>query len=839
MLNADVLHTLSSSAELEIIDSITFAARPAVYAPLPESLHPVLQQRLPEQYPQGLYQHQALAIECGIQDQNVCLATPTASGKTLTFTSITIDRLLTSPGCSAIALYPAKALLHDQLNKWQQALAHTGLRVGVIDGGVPVPERQALLENADILLMTPDVLHAWMMSKLNQPFVQKFLSTLRLVILDEAHCYDGIFGTNMAYLLRRLQAASGVKQFLASSATIGDPQGFLRLLTGLDFTLITHEQDGAAVPEKHLQLGRLSQRRISIFLKTLLAHYQTQGKGRFLVFADSRKRVEELVADAQKTVYPADAGDLEDLEGLFSQQILPYRAGYEEQDRKNIQQALTQGTLSGVVATSAMELGIDIGDIDLVVMLGEPPSVKSFWQRAGRTGRTQQGCILVLDFNGRICEMGLSNYLAREPEPNWLYLDNEYLQYANALCAAEEIQHLPAMLYNKAPLQTLPDDFSALLANELEPKQPIPQELYALKQQALNGPHYAFPVRCSVEKNYRVTCRQIPNVGLGNLNYSQVLREAFPGAIYRYLAKPYRIFNLKHANGEAHCSPIRSGAKTSPLLQTCVFPKFNDRLYALRHNDAAFIAECPVQVSERVIGFTEQFGQHKTEIRYGEGNSYAQKPLIRYIDTTAVCFYAPDEILQREPLAKYMALAFCKLASVQERDIGWGTFISQGSPLGHETVKGFAIYDANYGSLRLTRQILPRLESILDEAVRLALQEGAPLIAETLRQWQALSLGEIQEGVLTHDLFSSQPDADWIDVIAAQQIARCHDGVSHINEEVTVLGYLYTPQGIRYSLKTDDVTVKRQVGAQMLQPIHGVTALEQYNINTGETRKAA
>ncbi len=842
------IHRIAQSAGAEISEAISYPARAAKFSGVPAGLHPDVEKRIKALYPNGLYAHQAKVIESGLAGQSVCVATPTASGKTLTFTSIAISHLLASNGTVILALYPAKALLHDQERKWKEAISGTGLKLAIIDGGVEVSQRTTLLAQSEIVLMTPDVLHAWLMSKLDQTEIRKFLATLVMVILDEAHIYDGIFGTNMAYLLRRLQAVSGVTQFLASSATIGDPAGFLRKLTGAEFDLITGDDDGAAMPEKKVMLCRIPIRKTPKFLSSLMQEYASGGHGRFLLFADSRKKVEELAAEGHRVLQKPDEQqnngtgtediDLDDvLDKVVERRVLPYRAGYEEEDREKIQKALTDGTLLGVITTSALELGIDIGDIELVVMLGEPPSVKSFWQRAGRAGRQNKGAVVLLDLDGRVISMGLQRYLDRAPEPNWLYLDNEYLQYANALCAAEEQQQTPEILYSRKPFTTLPDTFSELLDNELEPTRSIPHDLYPLKQQAIGSPHRAFPLRSGIEKTYQVTCRHLPNQRLGTLSYSQVLREAFPGAIYRYLAKPYRVFQLKHANGEIVTTRTKGIGRTNPIVQTAVFPQFTDQMYYIRKSAQAFITESRVQVSERVIGFIEQYGQNKNEVIYGPSNTYSQKPLNRYIDTTGVCFYFPDEQLQLEKLGKYICLAFCKVCSVQDRDAGWGTFISQSSPLGSDPVKGFAVYDSAYGSLRLTRQIPSRLDEVLTEAVRISTEEGASQIAagieEIMRQIKLL--GQAQENVTATEIFECGTDDGWITVVAENQTAICHDGQSHINEEVTVLQYLYTPQGIRYTLKALREGVNWQVSAAMIHPINGVTELKRYNINTGET----
>ena len=853
MLALTTICSIASAAGAEVGEQLVFPSKPAATAPVPRGLHPLVAQRIRSLHSDGLFTHQVAAITEGLNGRCVCLATPTASGKTLAFTSVCVSRLLADHGSVVLALYPAKALLHDQREKWQQASEETGIPIGIIDGGVDVSLRAEILRNSRVLLMTPDVVHAWMMARLSEPEIRKFLGALNIVVLDEAHIYDGVFGTNMAYLLRRLQAVSGVSQFMASSATIGDPSGFLRQLTGLDFTVIGPDQTGAAVPEKSVLVCRTPLRKVSRVLNALIQEYAKGRHGRFLIFADSRKRVEELAAEGHRSLTPAaplteqnaneEDGEIEDVDDVVAhiseRRVLPYRAGYEEEDRSSIQRALTKGTLAGVVTTSALELGIDIGDIELVVLLGTPPSIKSFWQRAGRAGRQSRGQVVLLDLDGRVTAIGLQRYLSREPEPNWLYLDNEYLQYSNALCAAEERTQALTLLYARTPFATLPKSFLELLDNELEPTRPIPNDLYPLKQQAVAGPHRAFPLRTGVEKSYQVACRQIPGQRLGTLSYSQVLREAFPGAIYRYMARPFRVFEIKHPSGEIVCINTRGVARTNAIAQTAVFPQFDDQMYYLRRSDTAFIAECRLQVSERVIGFQQVQGLDKTEVLYGPGSKYSQKPLNRYINTTGVSFYFPDEALQREVLGKYVALAFCRVCSVQDRDVGWGTFISQSSPLGSGPIRGFALYDSAYGSLRLTRQIPHHLPEILLEAARVASDEGAPQVARSAKQLLEMldTLGAPQESVISHDIFSgAAADQEWKTVVAPNQPAICHDGQSHVNEEVTVLRYLYTPQGIRYTLKAQREDVQWLVSAAMIHPIHGITKLEQYNINTGETR---
>lgn len=848
------LHRVAHENMCVITEEIELSPRQARIAPIPSKLHPQIKERLSSLYPAGLYYHQSMGIDLGLQGRSLCVATPTASGKTVIFTSIAASALLTKPGTVVLALYPAKALIHDQERKWHEATESTGIETVIIHGGVPKASRIKLLKKGRIVLMTPDVMHAWLLAELDEPEVRRFLAALQLVILDEAHIYDGVFGTNMAYLLRRLRAVSGFNQILASSATIGEPVALLKELTGLDSDLIGSQEDGTATPAKHVMLCQMSPRVVGSFLKGLVQELRDNDVGRFLVFVDSRKRVEELASSAMH-IAAQDSGEEEPdavhdgEESIDADQVidlaakhavLPYRAGYEEADRAAIQTALTNGKLRGVISTSALELGIDIGEITLVVNLGAPTTIKSFWQRAGRAGRKGEGNVLLLDTDGRIARIGLDHYLQRPPESNWFYMDNEYLQYANALCAADERQQTAQPLYSDSALADLPENFRSLLDNEITPTRSIPHELYPLKQQALasGNPHFAFPVRTGIEKSYQVECPHLPSQGLGSLTYSQLLREAFPGALYRYLGRPYRVWNLKHAQGKVIAQKAKGFGITRPTSQTMVFPQFADEMYFLTRSVNSFICECRTQVSLRVIGFIEQYGPNKKEVKYEPGCPYAQKPLINYYDTTGVCFYFPEEELQREALGRYIAGAFCRICAVQDRDVGAGIFISNMSPLGQGQIRGFAIFDTTIGSLRLTRQVPDRLEEILQEGIRMAREEDANKIATSLEVILEKAAECKKQDISTplNTIFDPGSDDGWVTVVTDNQVAICHDGNSHINEEVIVQGYLYTPQGIRYKLMHPKVGVQWQVTANMIHPINGITQLVQYNVNTGEVR---
>ncbi len=824
-----LIESLAEESDFEILDKISLSRQLPEYTPIPSDIHPEIRDILTQSHPQGLYSHQAQGLRLVLDGHDLCLATPTASGKSLVFMTATADRLKRDPEVKTLALYPAKALIQDQLEKWTIALEPLGLAPGYIDGAVPTYERPKLLEKHRVILMTPDVAHAWLMSNLQRKEVRDFLACLRLLILDEAHVYDGVFGTNMAYFVRRLLAASGIECVISSTATIGEPGDFIERLTGRPPTVLNEEDNGAMSPRKTILLAQPGSGRPLDGLVNLVRRVAQAGTGRFLAFADSRKMVEQLVAIGKRS-----GGDPpEEL------RILPYRGGYEEEDRQEIQNSLIQGDLAGVVSTSALELGLDIGEIDIVLLLSTPPSVKAFRQRLGRAGRRNDGLCLLVDGSGIITNSStrLCGYLRKDPEPGWLYLENQYIQYAHALCAAVEASEAGNGQYTKIPFQSLPDAFTRFLENEINPTESVPDELYPLKQRAQAGPHYEFLLRSGIEKNFDVIESQGPSARrLGTLAHSQALREAYPGAIYYYMAHPYRVSQFNYRTGEIRVRRERQWT-TQPMLQNMVFPKFSGGVLSFRRSDIGFFTEAEVQVSERVVGFTEQRGPNKIQNEYGQGSSYAQRPVSRFFETTGVCWYFPNSAVLSEELAQWVLTVFCAVCGIQERDLSIGTFHAQPSSLWDTQCRGICIYDAVHGSLRLTKQLVERFPEVLDASFQLAKMQEPP--EEALKENLMLLQDYVSAANPEPVDISTQPEettGDWTTVVAPGQQA-VHSGENG-SEEVEVITFRYTPHGPMYELISQRPDVKWMVPASRIKPIYGVTGLQEINLVTGETRQA-
>ena len=387
-----------------------------------------------------LWLHQAKALTIAAEDRNLVISTGTASGKSLIFQSAAFRLLDEDEEAVVIVFYPLKALSNDQLISWRHAAGLAGFReddIVKVDGDIPRGSRAQLLERARVVLMTPDVCHAWLLNELSNPAHRTFLARTALVVIDEAHVLEGVFGSNFAYLFRRVCAARLVVQgkgqrnalqVIAASATISGPDQHLNALTGLPFETVGEKDDGAPRHKRtvgHLAAAHRREAEVAALMHKALVDASTDGS--FITFVDSRQGAERL---AVRTGHDS--------------LVKPYRSGYEASDRLSIEDALREGNLRGVVSTSALELGIDIPHFAVGLNVGVPVTRKSFRQRLGRVGRQRPGSFGLVAEPYAFKRFGstLAEYYARSVEPSYLYLGNRFVQFAHARCLAEELEML-------------------------------------------------------------------------------------------------------------------------------------------------------------------------------------------------------------------------------------------------------------------------------------------------------------------------------------------------------------------------------------------------------------
>lgn len=842
---AEQVTAAAMEAGIQLSEFVELDERPGTFSSIPADLHPDVYRQLESTYPSGLYSHQVNAIQTAIDGNDVCLATPTASGKSLVFMTVAADLALLEKRKRVLALYPIKALIQDQKAKWQAMFTPLRINVGFIDGSVDPSQRPAVLRNSQIVLMTPDVLHAWLMNNLGNSEVVKFVENLDLLILDEAHTYTGVFGSNMAFLIRRLMAVSSLARIISSTATIQSPSEFIEMLTGRQPVVFDESSDGTPTPSKRIYLADSAGSKFSELTK-FIVELSKRHIGKFIAFGDSRKLVENVVASTRRIESQDDTidGDLEKelkiLEIPTDPSILPYRAGYEEEDRRKIQTGLESGELRGVVATSGLELGIDIGEINTVVLLGTPPTIQSFRQRLGRVGRKEPGICVLVDTKGLVGTLrgGLKEYLEKRPERAWLYLDNRYIQYVHALCAGVEQQ--TARKFDFMPFNTLPTGFLDFLNNELHQSDSLPDDLFSLKQRAQAGPHFEFPLRSGVEKNYVVRHQQGPNITpLGRLTESQMFREGYPGAVYYYIAKPYRVYSVNSKNGEIKVKRDKFYT-TRPLVQNTVFPKFPNGVFKMQKSDVAFVAEAELQVSERILGFQEIRGGTRTSHNYEPGSEFRQNPLYRVFETTGVCWCVPDKPeLMNETIPTAIMEAFCLNYGIHTRDLGIGIFHSNCSPFGGLNCKGFCIYDATNGSLRLTEQLGDSFDEILSETIVLIESQeeyDSNLVSQINELRSIYSLMELWSFDSTH---LSNPTIDhsieWVEVFAVgEKVLHKNNGQL---QEMYVCGHRYTPAGVMYLLSPGENGSRISTRADQVLAGNDNPQTVKFNLYTGEIKK--
>ncbi len=406
-------------------------ARPAEHATLDPPLSSPLQHHL-DRAAIRLYRHQVEAIQTVRGGGNVVLSTPTASGKTLAFNLPVFERLAADPEATALYVYPMKALANDQLATLRALERSTGLRFGAAayDGDTPQNIRPRIRNQSRLVVTNPYGLHYYLP---HHHLWARFFSNLAVVVIDEAHWYRGVFGSNVALVLRRLRRIldhyGADPQFMLASGTIANPAEHGERLVGMSCEVIA--ADGAAHGPKHFLVwdtARLAGRSAHRQVADLLALHAKQGC-QTICFTVSRQMA-ELTARWAAEQAPG-------------RRIVPYRAGYRPEDRRRIEQALKEGTVDGVASTNALELGIDIGGLDAAILASYPGTMMSTWQQAGRAGRGSGTALVTLvAFEGP-----LDQYLARHPqellskphEHAVVDLDNPYILNGHVLCAAAEL----------------------------------------------------------------------------------------------------------------------------------------------------------------------------------------------------------------------------------------------------------------------------------------------------------------------------------------------------------------------------------------------------------------
>ena len=546
-----------------------------------------------------LYTHQCECLFAIRNGEHVILTTPTASGKTLAFTIPVFERFYNDPEACALFLYPTKALTNDQLASLHECEAGTGIRTHgrVYDGDTPRDKRPKIRETARIVLTNPHELHhvlAW------HHQWARLLSNLHFIVIDEAHRYRGVSGSHMAFLVRRLRRLcrhyGSDPRFVLSTATLANPGEFAEKLCGVPFRVIS--KDGSPAGKRRFVLynpfpdgypeNSVYREATDLIVHSLRHDLQT------LCFTGSRK-ITELLTSWVK-------GDrCRDLPGS-PDEIAAYRAGYLPGERREIERRLKNGDLRGVVSTNALEVGIDVGSLDCVIMTGFPGTMMSTWQQTGRAGRKNAESIAIL--------VGFANpldqYFMRHPDTFFsahhehaiIDLENPYIYAGHVLCAAAE-------------LPVVPED------NELFPGPMLPAviESYAAQKilsRSKKGWVYTSSRRPADRvslgsisgDSFRVVC---DGTTLETLDKSQAYREAHQGAILLHQGEQYHVDRMDLERHVIQVSPVDVDYYTRPMQSVDISVT---RTVTTRVEDKMTLCSGEVTVSETYTSYRVM--QHDT-----------------------------------------------------------------------------------------------------------------------------------------------------------------------------------------------------------------------------------
>ena len=443
----DVLSSLRRNRDFmnQVVSWERLPPRSQQVSAFPSSVPSVLVQALRHRGITQLYTHQSDAISAINKNHHVVISTATASGKSLCYTVPVMTCLLAAPDARALYLFPTKALAHDQLAETSALIEAGSLPVEVhsYDGDTAQSKRRQIRQAGGILISNPDMLHAGILPY--HPGWRTLFSNLQFVILDELHTYRGIFGSHVANVLRRLQRVcqfyGSSPQFICCSATIANPKEHAERLVERPFTLVDESRNGAPSGEKQFILYNppIVNEELGLRASTVLATKDAAmtflaQDVQTIVFARARHTVELVLAYLRDELV---------FLGKAETAVAGYRGGYLPLERREIETGLRTGAVRGVVATNALELGIDIGQLDAAVLTGYPGSVASTWQQAGRAGRRVDQSVAILVAGNSALDQYICNHprylFGSSPEHALINPDNLRIMVKHLLCAAFEL----------------------------------------------------------------------------------------------------------------------------------------------------------------------------------------------------------------------------------------------------------------------------------------------------------------------------------------------------------------------------------------------------------------
>ncbi|MFO7943947.1 MAG: DEAD/DEAH box helicase [Anaerolineales bacterium] len=578
----------------------TLPKRTPEYAPPPKDLHPSFSTSFEKLRVKDLFKHQKVVWNKIKNGKNVAVVTGTASGKTLAYNLPVVDTLIKNEQRRALYLFPTKALARDQLTGLRSSFP---LPAASYDGDTPSQDRKIIRQNSRIILSNPDMLHVGILP--HHTKWEYFFSQLHFIVIDEMHIYRGVFGSHVANVIRRLKRVAEYydsrPQFILTSATIGNPRELAELLIEEPVSVV--DEDTSARGEKHFlvynppvidkKLGlRAGMQNESVRLAKDLFSYDVQT----ILFARSRRSVEFI------------RNKMEDHVGSANQSLRAYRSGYLPEQRREIERKLRQGVVRTVVATTALELGINIGGMDASILAGYPGTIAGTWQQAGRAGRTQKPSLSILVTSSNPLDQFLAHHpdylFERSPEHALIDPNNLLILIKHIHCAAFELPFHEGEGYG-----------------ELSPGQTLEILEYLHSRGSL---HYSEETYYWMDKGYpasdislrttdfdQVVITYIDHTGkketIGTIDKKSADWMLHPGAIYLHEGRVYKVKKLDLGDNQANLIDAHGDYYTDPIKETTV-----ECLSVLqdKKSSGCHIFQGELSVTKRVVGFKKINWEH-------------------------------------------------------------------------------------------------------------------------------------------------------------------------------------------------------------------------------------
>jgi DEAD/DEAH box helicase domain-containing protein len=543
-----------------------YPAREAQWAEFPEWVRPELRAAYTAKGIQNLYTHQAAAAEAVHAGKNVVIVTPTASGKTLCYNLPILNAILTDTDTRALYLFPTKALAQDQLAELydlNQRLEHC-FGVFTYDGDTPTDARKSIREKSHIVLTNPDMLHTGILP--HHTRWTRLFENLRYIVVDELHNYRGVFGSHLCNVLRRLRRIAKFygrePQFICCSATIANPGELASRLIEDDVEVLS--ENGAPAAEKTFVFYNppvvnraLGIRRSYINEASRVSQEFLKHDLQTMVFANSRLHTEIILTYLQQA-NPQLPGKAETIRG--------YRGGYLPNERRDIERGLREGRIRGVVTTSAMELGIDVGTLDSVVMAGYPGTIAATWQRAGRAGRRSgSSCAVLVASSSPLDQFIVRHpdyFFGNTPEHAFIQPDNLEILINHLKCAAFELPIGPQEKFGDVDLR----DFCARLAEA---------GYLHLAGENYHWTHEAYPadtisLRSVTSDNFVIIDITGQPLVIGEVDFPSALTMVHEKAIYLHGGQQYHVEHLDFKERKAYVKQVEVDYYTDAIRYTQV-----------------------------------------------------------------------------------------------------------------------------------------------------------------------------------------------------------------------------------------------------------------------------